>query len=41
MIDDEAALLKEVRFALRGLDPWPRKPTGFRPKNTRAKFSII
>ena len=41
MIDDEAALLKEVRFALRGLDPWPRKATGFRPKNTRAKFSII
>jgi len=25
MIDDEAALLADVRFALRGLDPWPPK----------------
>lgn len=23
MIDDEAALLADIRFALRGLDPWP------------------
>ena len=23
MIDDEAALLDDIRFALRGLDPWP------------------
>jgi hypothetical protein len=33
MIDDEAALLKDVRFVA-------AKATGFRPKNTRAKFSI-
>jgi hypothetical protein len=25
LIDDEAALLADVRFALRGLDPWPPK----------------
>ena len=25
MIDDEAALLVDIRFALRGLDPWPPK----------------
>jgi hypothetical protein len=25
MIDDEAALLADIRFALRGLDPWPPK----------------
>jgi len=25
MIDDEAALVADVRFALRGLDPWPPK----------------
>jgi hypothetical protein len=25
MIEDEAALLAVVRFALRGLDPWPPK----------------
>jgi hypothetical protein len=25
MIEDEAALLADVRFALRGLDPWPPK----------------
>ena len=25
MIDDKAALLMDVRFALRGLDPWPPK----------------
>jgi hypothetical protein len=24
-IDDEAALLADIRFALRGLDPWPPK----------------
>jgi hypothetical protein len=41
MIDDEAALLKDVRFAWRGLDPGGRKPSGFRPKSSRAKFSII
>ena len=23
--DDEAALLDDIRFALRGLDPWPPK----------------
>jgi len=25
MIEDEAALLADVRFALRGLDPWPSR----------------
>jgi hypothetical protein len=25
MIEDEAALLGDIRFALRGLDPWPPK----------------
>jgi hypothetical protein len=25
MIDDEAALVADIRFALRGLDPWPPK----------------
>ena len=25
MIEDEVALLADIRFALRGLDPWPPK----------------
>ena len=25
MIDDEAGLLADIRFAVRGLDPWPPK----------------
>jgi hypothetical protein len=31
MIEDEAALLADIRFALRGLDPWPPKGSAARP----------
>ena len=36
MIEDEAALISDVRFALRGLDPWPPKG-GARPSEDFAR----
>jgi hypothetical protein len=37
MIDDEAALLADIRFALRGLDPWPPKCAAKPSEDTPAK----
>ena len=36
MIDDEAVLLSDIRFALRGLDPWPPKGSA-RPSEDYAR----
>jgi hypothetical protein len=44
MIDDEAALLADIRFALRGLDPWPPKGNqavrGLRPQGPSASQAV-
>ena len=45
MIDDEAALLADIRFALRGLDPWPPKGKtqalrGLRPQGSAAPKAV-
>lgn len=36
VIEDEAALLDDIRFALRGLDPWPPKGSA-RPSEDYAR----
>jgi hypothetical protein len=41
MIEDEAALLADVRFPLRGLDPWPPKGNRIPPANLRGRWSSI
>jgi hypothetical protein len=35
---DEAELLADIRFALRGLDPWRRSAVLFRVKSTPARW---